>query len=317
MEKALLTQITPLSSHDGPGMRTTVFFKGCSLHCSWCHNPETISSSPDLMWIDRECIGCRICENSCLSEAIGFISKQGFCVDRQKCTKCFRCVGQCPSGALTKSGIGYFSDELIHEILKGEDLIRSMHGGVTFSGGEPALQADFIQPVSKALQEQKIHLALDTCGQVDFPAYEKLLPFMDLILFDIKEYDPEKHRQFTGVGNKKILENLYRIAEWIRRNNSFTRLWVRTPLVPGMTATEENIAGIGLLLSEQLADLVERWELCAFNNLCVSKYNQLGKNWSLAETPLMEEQEMTRLLCVARKAAPRIQQIMASGLTKK
>lgn len=316
-KKAWLTRITSLSSHDGPGVRTTLFFKGCSLQCSWCHNPETIHSFPELEWQSLECIGCRKCEAACQSGAIDILSGNGYPVDKKKCIRCFRCVEDCPAGALKVNGKSYSVEEVVHRIRKDEDLIKKMQGGITFSGGEPALQADFIQEVAQIVKKQGIHIALDTCGQVDVSAYEKLLPLIDLLLFDIKESDPVKHKQFTQAGNEKILSNLFYVATRIREQNLPVRIWIRTPLVPGMTATEENIMAIGCLLSENLDDLVERWELCAFNNMCTFKYKQLGQNWKLAHIPLLGETDMSRFLSVARKAAPRIQHVTATGLTKK
>lgn len=317
VKKAWLSHITSLSSHDGPGMRTTLFFKGCSLQCSWCHNPETIHSFPDLEWQSRTCIACRRCELACLTGAINFQSENGFPINQQTCTRCFNCVEHCPSGALKPNGTRYSVDQIVRKIEKEEKLLKKMGGGITFSGGEPALQADFIAEVARELKERHLHTALDTCGQAPISAYENLLPLMDLLLFDMKEFDSLKHKQFTGAGNEKIVANLFQIANHIREKRLSTQIWVRTPLIPGATATEENVAAIAHFLSDNFSDLVERWELCAFNNLCISKYRQLGREWKWAGTPLLNEADMAHFLSVAKKSAPHILFIKASGLTKK
>jgi pyruvate formate lyase activating enzyme len=192
-----------------------------------------------------------------------------------------------------------------------------MRGGVTFSGGEPALQAAFIEPIARQLKERKIHLALDTCGKAPRSAFDRLLPWMDLLLFDIKAMDTEEHRAFTGLGNETILENLQYIAAEIKSKKLPARLWIRTPLIPELTATHSNINQIGTFINEHLVDVVDRWELCAFNALCADKYKQQGKDWALENTPLLSAEEMSNLLNEAKRTACSIATVTASGLTKK
>lgn len=313
---ANLVKITPLSSHDGPGLRTTVFFKGCPLHCRWCHNPETIHPFPELKWTKRDCIGCRQCEKACKNGAIDFSLKREYVIDTDKCIRCFSCVEHCPSKALSIIGHKYSPQTLSACILKDEALLKSIDGGVTFSGGEPALYPDFITVLARKLKERDLHLALDTCGQVSSSAYERMLPFLDLLLFDIKEINPERHIAFTGKDNRRVIDNLHIIAGLIRKSRLHTRIWVRTPLIPGMTASVENIAGIGKLLNDSFSDLIDKWELCAFNNMCADKYTELGLNRSLATVPLLTNEEMAALLDTAKKSAGEIKQITASGLIK-
>lgn len=314
---ANLVKITPLSSHDGPGLRTTVFFKGCPLHCRWCHNPETIHPFPELKWTERDCIGCRKCEEACESGAIDFSRQRDHLIDRGKCIRCFSCAEHCPSKALSIIGRKYSPQTLSAAILKEEALLKSMDGGVTFSGGEPALYADFISELAKDLKERDLHLALDTCGQAPASAYAQMLPYLDLLLFDIKETEPEKHIAFTGKDNRRILENLHVIAGLIRENRLRTRIWIRTPLIPEMTASVENITGIGKLLNDSFSDLIDKWELCAFNNMCADKYTELGIDWPLAKVPLLTDKEISVLLDTAKESAGKIKQITASGLIKK
>lgn len=315
--EALITNITSLSSHDGPGVRTTVFFKGCPLKCRWCHNPETIRKLPELEWNRRLCIGCHTCSTVCGSEAIDFSGRCDYLIDRERCIQCFVCAEKCPARALKIVGETYSLEALETLILKDEELIESMGGGVTFSGGEPALQAEFIVGLSRRLKNRGIHLALDTCGAVPWENYQRLLPYMDLLLYDIKEMDTVKHIEFTGADNRLVHENLFRISEYIHQHRLSTRIWIRTPLIPGMTASLGNITAIGTFINTYLSDDVDKWELCAFNNLCNDKYERLGIRWSLKNTALLSEREMGELLSHAKRAAFSIKQVTASGLNKK
>lgn len=312
--KALLTKIEYLSSHDGPGVRISLFFKGCTLQCKWCHNPETIHPFLDLTWNKRLCIGCRTCLTKCETGAISF--DKNYIVNIEKCVKCFKCVETCPSKALNTIGRYYTVDELEYQVIQEEQMIKAMGGGITFSGGEPALHADFIQLLAKRLKKRNLNLALDTCGNVPWKNYEKLLPYIDLILYDLKEMDPIKHKEFTGGNNELIHSNFFKINKFIIEHNLSTHIWIRTPLIPKMNATADNLKSIGFFLSRD-SNVVDRWELCAFNNLCNEKYNRLGINWILADTPLITESEMTKFLQIAQQSAPYIKHVSASGLNRK
>jgi pyruvate formate lyase activating enzyme len=166
------------------------------------------------------------------------------------------------------------------------------------------------------LQEAGIHTALDTCGMVSRKNLAKILPHTDLILFDIKEIDPLKHAEFTGRSNKVVFENLQFIAETIRNTSPHMRLWVRTPLIPGATATQENLARIGAYLAERLEDVIERWELCAFNNLCRDKYRRLGMVWEYASTPLLTRDELNHFEGWAKQSGFPAERIVATGATQ-
>ncbi|MEG1544149.1 MAG: glycyl-radical enzyme activating protein [Tannerellaceae bacterium] len=313
--EALITNVTSLSSHDGPGLRTTVFFKGCSLKCRWCHNPETIRQEPELEWNRRLCIGCFTCNSRCNSRAIS--AQANYLIDKKQCVQCFTCVESCPSEALKVIGRSYSLEALEALIVKDEKLIKTMHGGVTFSGGEPALQSEFVAMLAQRLKSKGLHLALDTSGQAPWKNYEQLLPVIDLLLFDLKEMNPTKHAEFTGTDNRLIHENILRIAEYIRTHQLATRIWIRTPLIPQMTAFQENIAAVGLFINTYLSDCVDKWELCSFNNLCGDKYDRLGVRWELEKVSLLSESEMNELLVRAKQSASSIKQVTASGLNRK
>lgn len=314
---ALLSNCISLSSHDGPGLRTTLFFKGCSLKCKWCHNPETIRRGQELEWNHRLCIGCQTCGNVCTNNAIDFSKETAYLIDKEKCNQCFACVESCPARALKVIGKTYSLDALEEQVLKEEVLIKSMGGGVTFSGGEPAIQSVFITELSKRLKKKEVHLALDTCGQVAWEHYRRLLPYMDLILFDLKEMDPIRHVAFTGADNHLIQENLSHIVQYIQTHQLPTRIWIRTPLIPGMTASEENVAAVGKFINSELAECIDKWELCAFNNLCEEKYTRLGIQWELRDKELLSIKEIENLLLIAKQSASLIKQVTASGLNKR
>lgn len=315
--EALISNCISLSSHDGPGLRTTLFFKGCPLKCKWCHNPETIQKNPEVEWNRRLCIGCQTCSSVCMNGAIDFSRDNAYLIDKGKCTQCFACVDHCPAHALKRIGKTYRVDDLEEAVLKEEALLKDMGGGVTFSGGEPAIRSKFITPLAQRLKARGIHLALDTCGYVSWEHYERLLPYMDLVLFDLKEMDPAKHLAFTGADNQLIHENLNRMAEYIQARQLPVRIWIRTPLIPDMTASKENVEAIGRFIQSGLSAYVDKWELCAFNNLCEEKYTRLGIEWELKQVELLSMEEMGNLLSIAKQSAPSIKQVIASGLNRK
>ncbi|MBI9083672.1 MAG: glycyl-radical enzyme activating protein [Desulfobacterales bacterium] len=309
---AMVLEIQRMSTEDGPGIRTTVFFKGCSLGCTWCHNPESISARAQLQWIGNRCIGCHSCLTVCPEKALS-ASPDGIIIDRGRCKGCGTCAEECPSTALEIMGKTWTVDDLVHEVLKDRVYFETSGGGITASGGEAALQADFVADFFKRCRAQGVHTALDTCGQVSWQAYEKILPHTDLLLFDMKLIDSEEHRRYTGKGNKKILENLLFIRGWREDHGCPDKLWIRTPVIPGATDSEENIAGIGEFIHRHLADGMDRWELCAFNNLCRDKYSRLDLNWAFHDAKLMTEARMTRLCALARSRVDDPERVQWSG----
>lgn len=237
-------------------------------------------------------------------------------IDRQKCIVCGACVERCPSKALTLAATDYSSDDIVRQITKNEPLFKSMNGGVTFSGGEPALQSEFIEEVVDKLSLHNIHFALDSCGQAPFAAYEKLLPKIDLLLFDIKELDQKKHKIFTGADNSLILDNFHKIISYISENSLKAKVWIRTPLIPNYTASAENISAIAQLLNDLPPKSIERWEICSFNNMCIDKYRQVGKSWALGNEDLLTKQQAEEFLSLAKEIAPKIN-IRLTGLTRR
>jgi pyruvate formate lyase activating enzyme len=302
------------TTHDGPGIRTTVFFKGCPLHCAWCQNPEGIAFGQDIWWEGRKCIRCLSCKEACPNEAIIELPER-LVIERVKCAVCGLCVEACPSHAMSFTGKEWTLSQLVRQVLKDKAYYTAFGGGVTASGGEPLGQYPCVAEFFRALKNEGIHTALDTCGHAPFEAFETVLPYTDHVLFDLKILDPELHRLHTGKPNQVILENLLAIAErYLRPSQGRMKLWIRTPLIPDATASEENITAIGRFIQEHLPDVVERWELCSFNSACNMKYQKLGLCWSYEDTGLMTQDQVDQLRAVALSSGINQEKLVISGL---
>lgn len=304
MNKTMLTiDISHGTTHDGPGIRTTVFTKGCPLHCIWCQNPESIERQNGVWWSAQDCIGCGCCTNACANDAIT-LTESGVHIERERCHGCGSCAEACPTTSLSMQGQEYTLDDLLEEVLRDKHYYRQFGGGVTCSGGEPLLQHEVVASFFRRLQEQEITTALDTCGCVPQKHLESVLPFTNYVLFDIKLMDSEQHKRFTGAHNEIILSNLLITADYIRRATHPITLWIRTPLIPDITARLENIRAIGTFIREHLLDVVERWELCAFNGVCAKKYEQLGMTWAFDGHGAMRQSEIDRIRQTACEVVP-------------
>ncbi|MEW5870437.1 MAG: glycyl-radical enzyme activating protein [Chloroflexota bacterium] len=272
------------STEDGPGIRTTVFMKGCPLRCAWCHNPEGLRPGPELMWYDVRCIAARECLAACPVDALQLTS-EGMRIDRQRCTACGDCARACPSAALEVIGVTWTPQALLAELLKDQVFYETSGGGVTFSGGEPALQSDFLAQVLPGCKQAGLHVALDTCGALPWERYERLLPWIDLVLFDLKIIEAGRHQQATGLSNQVILDNARLLAQ------HGLPLWIRTPVIPDYTSDLDNIRAIAAFIHQELPT-VERWDLLAYTNLGRPKYHRLDRLYPLENTPLLTHQEM-------------------------
>jgi pyruvate formate lyase activating enzyme len=303
-----------LSTEDGPGIRTTVFFKGCPLACAWCHNPEAISPRLQIQWFAERCLGCQTCVETCPNECLQ-MTDAGLIIDRVRCDGCAACGLACPAGALEALGRWVTADELVAELAKDRAYFAASGGGVTLSGGEPTMQPEFAEEVLRELRAVGIHTALDTCGLCAPSTLERLLPGTDLVLFDLKLLDGSAHQRWTGASNRLILENLHRVADFRDGDNRPIELWIRTPMIPGATDGDENLLAIGKYLAANLQGRIARWELCAFNNLCRDQYRRLGKQWAFADTPLMSAEDLQACQAVA-SASGLDAQIAATGAVR-
>jgi len=312
--KGIVLEIQRLSTEDGPGIRTTVFMKGCPLSCKWCHNPESINPKPQVQWIGSRCLGCKSCIQSCPEGALSWDDK--VVIDRNLCKGCGNCAKICPSTAMELLGKTWDVDKLTRELLKDRVYFEKSGGGITISGGEGTYQSSFVAKLSDNLSKAKVHVALDTCGFYSNQVIEKIFPFVDLFLYDIKEMDILRHIEYTGQSNELILSNLIDLNNKCL-NHSNKKIWIRTPLIPFMTAREDNIIMIAKFIKDLLSfDVVERWELCLFNNLCKDKYKRLGIKWELEDTDLINEKEADSFLNLAESIIKKEDFVFVTGSKK-
>jgi pyruvate formate lyase activating enzyme len=268
--KGLVFNIQRYSLHDGPGIRTLIFLKGCPLRCLYCCNPESQLPSPEISFYHNLCQHCGLCVEACPQEAInpeGTLASVPK-IDRQRCDACGRCAETCPSGALRVVGRQYSVQELMVEVLRDAVYYRRSEGGVTLSGGEPLAQPAFSRALLQACHERNIHTAIETCGYVDWRVLEEVLPFTDLFLYDLKHIDSKVHRRLTGAPNEQILENARRLAD------TGASIILRIPLVPGYSLADRHLRTVG----ELAASLnVLEVHLMPFHHLARDKYRRLER----------------------------------------
>ncbi|MBQ7566784.1 MAG: glycyl-radical enzyme activating protein [Oscillospiraceae bacterium] len=263
--------------HDGDGVRTTVFLKGCPLRCKWCHNPEGLEGTPQLALYAQKCISCGLCAAACPNGAQS-ISPRG--VDRERCEACGKCAAVCPEKALELFGEEMDTDALLPKLLEDRDFYEESGGGVTLSGGECLLQADFCAELLKKLKASGVRTAVDTCGCVPWRSFEKVLPYTDVFLYDVKAIDEQTHIRCTGRSNKLILENLQKLR------TCGAQVEVRIPYVPDFTDRE--IPAIGAFL--QKLGGIRAVRVLPYHNYAGSKYEALGMENTLPDRlPTSEE----------------------------
>ena len=267
--KGLITNIKRMAVHDGKGLRSTVFFKGCPLRCVWCHNPDTLSFEKEIATYPQKCMSCGGCIEICPVGALG----ENFSRDCEKCISCYKCVEECPVSARVLFGEEWEAEALAEKVLEDREFFISSGGGVTLSGGECLAQIDFAQSLAKIFHKQGISVDIDTCGFVSFGAFERIIPYTDEFLYDIKAIDSEVHKRCTGQDNAIILENLKKLDEL------GCRIEIRYPYVVGYNDGECRAIG------EFLSGLknVRKIKVLGYHGFAKSNYEALGRKNTLPE----------------------------------
>lgn len=270
------------SIHDGPGIRTTVFFKGCPLKCQWCHNPESQKQEKEIMIYPNKCIGCGFCVKACKTGALTF--ENGIInFNKNLCKNCGECCDACPTSARTVVGDYIEVQELLKEIKKDEVFYEESHGGVTFSGGEPLSQGEFLEDILKRCKEEGIHTTVDTSGYGSEDTIRRIVPYVDLFLYDLKSMDDSIHKKYIGVSNKVILGNLKLIGE-LGGN-----IFIRIPLIPGVNDWRGQIQSFISFIKNVKGIL--QVNILPYHNISQEKYNRLKREYKCEniKEPVAEE----------------------------
>ncbi|MEW8957098.1 trans-4-hydroxy-L-proline dehydratase activase [Clostridium sp.] len=283
---SIIFNIQKYSIHDGPGIRSTVFFKGCPLKCKWCHNPESQSFKREIMFYKDRCIGCNYCVNACKNEAL-YLNEENIVFNKDKCIECGECCEACPTNARDFVGKNMTLDEVFNEILKDKIFYDESKGGVTFSGGEPLSQGKELKDIIEKCKERKIHVTLDTSGYASEEILREVCEDVDLILYDLKVIDNEKHKEYIGVDNKIILENLKILVKLNKR------IFIRIPLIPGVNSNKSDIEDYIKFLKDTGG--IEEIDILPYHNISSEKYNRLDKEYELNHVKVPEEEMLSSI----------------------
>lgn len=283
-DKAYVFNIQHYSLHDGPGIRTNVFLKGCPLRCKWCSNPESQNSEAEISYNNNKCIGCKECSgciSSCENNAISFDSDNKAVINRDKCINCLMCSSDCPTGAITTQGTLKTIKEILDIVEKDSVFYTHSEGGVTISGGEPLMHGEFTINLLKQAKKRRINTAIETCGYADYEILKGCAKNLDMILFDIKSLNDEKHKKFTGASNKLILENFNKLCIDFPNLKKI----VRTPVIPTFNDNVEDIKEIVEFLKDKPN---VNYELLPYHKFGEGKYKSLGREYLMGDLKLDE-----------------------------
>lgn len=276
--------------HDGPGIRTTVFLKGCPLDCLWCHNPESKKKTAQLGFLEKNCTGCGRCRAVCpqmVHEIWQDGQKNCHKVVMERCIRCGKCVTACPNHALKMYGREVSAEEIMEIVRKDKDFYQRSGGGLTISGGEPMVQFENLLDLVKKAKEEEIHVCLDTCGYADTEKYQKIAPYVDTFLYDYKITGEEEHKKYTGVSNRLILKNL----DMLCRNGN--QIILRCPIIPGINDKEEHYRMIAVL-SEKYPQITQV-NLMTYHDMAKGKAVQIGTTYALSDVKTIEKEEKQKI----------------------
>jgi len=296
MNRATIFNIQRFSVADGPGTRSTVFFKGCNLRCMWCHNPESFLSRPQIEINPDKCIGCGDCISACPQKAHRFVNGN-HTIDRSLCTGCGACADGCYAEALVLAGRSMTVEEVMAELLEDELLYRNSGGGVTCSGGECMLQLDFLEELLKALKGKGIHTAVDTAGNVPKESFERILPYTDLFLYDVKAGFPETHEALTGSDNRRILENL----DYLVSKGAGIR--IRIPFIPELNGSEKELREMAGILHK---NRIYEADLLRYHRLGEGKYHALEMDYKLEGHPAPSKSDAAEAIAIFKEFGVKI-----------
>lgn len=290
MKKSVVCEIERYATHDGPGLRTVVFLKGCPLHCMWCSNPETQNPRNELYYHQRTCIGCQRCVRACPLGALTY--EEGIRVDRVACDLCGKCVDVCPAGSLNLVGKEMTVEEVLREVMKDEAFYATSGGGLTISGGEVLTSAPFVLDLLRRAKAECLHTCIETTGFGSLKDLIEIAEYADIVYYDIKHMDEERHRELTGVGNRVILENLEVLSKL------HSQIVIRMPILSGINAETKAVkeaAQFAVSLG------IREVHLLPYHALGKGKYSQLGKGYGLffLKPPTEEDMEKLKLMVEA------------------
>ncbi|WP_306803585.1 glycyl-radical enzyme activating protein [Faecalicoccus pleomorphus] len=283
MTKGLIFNIQKFSIHDGPGIRTTIFLKGCPLRCKWCANPESQSAHVQILWDQKKCVHCLQCVKSCMYQAIS--CREGeIHIDEALCQGCLNCVSTCLQSALSNEGETKEIEEIVRIALQDKDFYEESGGGITISGGEGMSQPYFLKELVKELKKHNLHLAIETTGYIPKETFHELAPLFDLLLFDVKHYDTNRHFEGTGVHNEQIINNL----KWATHQG--LEILPRIPVIPGFNDSIQDAAGLASLLTEIG---LKKVQLLPFHQFGERKYEMMHKEYAYKNVKALQKEDLT------------------------
>ena len=293
VEPSIIFDIERCATKDGPGIRTVVFFKGCNLSCLWCQNPESQIADLQIMYYRSECTECGRCVKACLQNAIYSDPKFGLITNHEQCVTCGACVDTCFFNARRLIGKSLSIDEVMEQIMRDKNYYTNSGGGVTFSGGEPLLQSKFVAELANRCNTAGIHTTLETAGMVSIDTLKFIIPLIDLIYFDFKHIDPEKHYQSIGVYPDQITKNL----KWMSHYSE--KLIIRIPIIPGFNDSKDTLHQMFSFIKKELLEC--RVELLPFHRLGLGKYEGLGMDYSMKGIDNLKDSDCEELALIGRE----------------